>query len=104
MQVVMEEVVKESECFLIREEPIRRLAHLVFEAAEACRRAEGDWRARMAALPRALGARCAHCGFALSGEELLALADISYALEDSAMLKRLRAGNCARESCPSSHY
>lgn len=100
----MEEHFKEQECFLVREELIWRLPELVSAASEACRRGSDDMQLRMAALPRALGARCTHCGFVLSGEELLVFAGISEANEKSAMLKRLRAGQCAHEGCPSLHY
>lgn len=99
----MKDPLKVPECFLIREEPIRRLPRLVFAVSEACRR-HGDAQPNIAALPDAIGAKCVLCGFALSGEELLALAGISNANEESAMLKRLRAGQCARVGCDASHY
>jgi hypothetical protein len=100
----MEEMLKQPECFLIREEPISRLSKLVFAASEACRRGSSDPQRSRAALPRALGAQCTRCGFALSGVELLALAQISGANDKSTMLQRLRAGQCAREGCKASHY
>lgn len=95
-----EETLKHPDCFLVREDSIRRLPRLVFAASEACRRKKES----MAALPKALGAQCTVCGFVLSGEELLALAEISSANKESAMLQRLRHGRCARESCKATHY
>lgn len=95
---------KESGCFLVREEPIQRLPRFVFAVAEAWRRAGGDLESHRSIWSRALAAKCANCDFALSGEELLALAGISSGNEDSVQLKRLRSGQCAREDCPSSHY
>jgi len=100
----MEGGFREPKCFLIREEPIRRLPLLVYAASEACRRRSDDAASSMAALPKAISAKCTLCGFALSGEELLVLAEIPGPNEKSRMLKQLRAGHCARESCPSSHY
>ena len=97
---MIEETLKQPECFLVREESIRRLPKLVFAASEACRRRNGS----MTALPKAIGAQCTACGFVLSGEELLALAEISRANEESTMLQRLRDGHCAREGCGASHY
>ena len=94
------ETLKHPDCFLVREDSIRRLPRLVFAASEACRRKKES----MAALPKALGAQCTVCGFVLSGEELLALAEISSANKESAMLQRLRHGRCARESCKATHY
>ena len=98
------ESLKEQGCFLIREEPIRKLPRLVFAVSEAWRRAGGDLESHRAAWSKTLAAKCANCDFVLSGEELLALAGVASANEDSALLKRLRAGQCARERCPSSHY
>jgi len=100
----MEEQLTEAICYLEREEPVRRLPQLVFAASEAFHRAGGNAKLAAAVLPKALRARCSTCGFELSGEELLALADISGANEKSAMVKRLRAGHCAREECSSSYY
>jgi hypothetical protein len=93
-----------SECFLVREDSIRRLPKLVFAASEACRRASGDLPRSNAALSKAIRAQCTLCGFALSGEELLALAEITGANENSTMLQQLRAGHCAREGCAASRY
>jgi len=100
----MEETLKQSECFLVRDEPIGRLPKLVFAAAEACRRGSNDPRRSKAALSKAIGAQCNLCGFILSGAELLALAEIAGGNEKSVMLQRLRAGQCARENCSASHY
>jgi hypothetical protein len=100
----MEEALKQPECFLVREEPIRRVPKLIFAASAACRRASGDPQSSRTALPRAIGAQCTLCGFVLSGEELLALAEIARANEKSAMLQRLRDGKCARQDCKASHY
>jgi len=101
---MMEETPKPSECFLVREEPIGRLPKLVFAASEACRRGSNDPQKSKAALSKAMGAQCTLCGFVLSGAELLAMADIAGGNEKSAMLQRLRAGQCARENCSASHY
>ena len=100
----MEETLKQPECFRDREESIQRLPQLVFAALEACRRWGGDLQRSKAAFPKAIEARCDLCGFVLSGEELLALADIFRVNEESKMLKRLRAGHCARDGCVSTHY
>jgi hypothetical protein len=100
----MEEILQQRECFRDREESIRRLPQLVFAAFEACRRRGGDLQLSKAAFPKAIGAKCNLCGFVLSGEELLALADVFGANEESTMLKRLRAGHCAREGCAATHY
>jgi hypothetical protein len=100
----MEETFKQSECFLVREDLIRRLPKLVFAACEACRRESGDLQWSRVALSRALRAQCTLCGFVLCGEELLALAEITAANEKSTMLQQLRAGHCAREGCAASHY
>jgi len=104
MEVAMEETLKQPECFRDREESIQRLPQLVFAALEACRRWGGDLQRSKAAFPKAIEARCDLCGFVLSGEELLALADIFRVNEESKMLKRLRAGHCARDGCVSTHY
>jgi hypothetical protein len=100
----MEESLKQPRCSLDREESIGRLPHVVFAASEAWRRGIGVVQPDIADLPKALGAKCPICGFTLSGEELLALAALGDANKDSVMLKRLRAGKCARENCRSSHY
>jgi hypothetical protein len=92
------------ECFLVREDSIRRLPKLVFAASEACRRGIGDPQRSRAALSNAIRAQCTLCGFVLCGEELLALAEITNANEKSTMLQQLRAGHCAREGCAASHY
>jgi hypothetical protein len=101
---MMEETLKQPECFLVREEPIRRLPKLVFAASEACRRGGGDPQRSRDVLRRAIGAQCTLCGFVLSGEELLVLSEIAGANEKSTMLQRLRDGHCAREDCKASHY
>lgn len=100
----MEETFKQAECFLVREDSIRRLPKLVFAASEACRRGSGDLQWSREVLCRAIRAQCTLCGFVLSGEELLALAEITGANEKSTMVQQLRAGHCAREGCAASHY
>lgn len=100
----MEETAHQPACYLDRESPIRRLPQLVFAASQAWRHGGGEAQLGMAALPKALGAKCSVCSFALSGAELLALADIRGGNQTSAMLKRLRAGQCACDGCPSTHY
>jgi hypothetical protein len=101
---MMEETLKQRECFLVREESIRRIPKLIFAVSKACQRESSGVESVMAALPNAIEAKCNLCGFELSGVELLALADFASINEQSIMVKRLRAGRCARESCDSGHY
>jgi hypothetical protein len=100
----MQDIANQPTCYLDREESIRRLPQLVFAASEAWRRGGGEAQLGMAAFPKAVGARCSLCSFALSGEELLVLSQFAGANENSAMLRRLRGGQCAREGCDSQHY
>lgn len=53
------------------------------------------------ALADALSAECVGCGVGLSGAELLELVEGS---GDNPKLKRLRMGDCARQSCSSFFY
>jgi hypothetical protein len=93
-----------QETFLVREEPIERLERVVFALAEACREYGVAQEKTRAALSAALAAECVVCGMRVTGEELLALAQLPSALETSSRIKWLRLGCCARNGCDSRAY
>ena len=83
-----------------RQEPIRQLREFAAGLASYAAASAAPEKVR-AALGQALSARCAGCGMVITGEELLALAD---GTGDSAKLRRLRLGDCARQTCASAFY
>lgn len=93
-----------SDTFLVREEPIRRLERVVFALVETAKRSGEGTDSRLGAMRTALSGGCVECGQQVSGEELLALADLSVGKEAGARVLRLRHGRCARDGCQSDRY
>jgi hypothetical protein len=90
--------------FLERQEPIERLDRVVFALSEACRQYGPAQEKTRAAMSAALTAECVGCGLRVTGDELLALAQLPSALETSSRIKWLRLGCCARNGCDSRAY
>jgi len=93
-----------QELFLVRDESIERLERVVFALSEACREYGATQEKIRGALSAALNAECVGCGLCVTGDELLALAQLPSALETSSRIKWLRLGCCARNGCDSRTY
>ena len=84
--------------YLVREESIQRMERIVFALSQAAKRCDESSDKITAALRVALSARCERCGTHVTGEELLVFSGLP-AAQESARVKRLRSGHCARAEC-----